>query len=196
MIENIFPSIYEKKDIPELYQGDIFHRSFLRLPSGFEEETVVGWILLNAQCDLHNNSNDFFNFAALRPLNYFIGRQKEFREKSGMSLKDVFMSLIHQRLTKAYFFPPNDKIHKDGFYADLGFIKSLPNTPLRREKKEMIEKLISQRLCSLKLQWRDHLSQYIGNYFARLGVPDPDKKGVKNWASKYVDSVIEVSSTD
>lgn len=64
-----------------LCQGDIFQSDIVKLQIE-NTESISGWIIVNATCDLvREGKTDFLKFIPIRPLNYYIKQNQEKEDK-------------------------------------------------------------------------------------------------------------------
>jgi len=167
-----------------LCQGDIFQSDIIKLQIE-NTESISGWIIVNATCDLvREGKTDFLKFIPIRPLNYYIKQNQEKEDKIRQQL-DI---ILKYNSSKAFFLPPSDKFG-DGMphYAELGYITTLP---VIMKFNELIEKLLKFRIASLKYPWREKLAESLGNNFHRIGVPDPPEKW-KGWRDQSIKKCLE-----
>ena len=103
-------------------QGDIFKRELIEFEIK-DYSSIFGYIILNSSCDLIKPRLDYFFFAPIRPLKYFI-------EKSGYKtaqLKDYVSKIVKYDMLRTFFLPPSSKFKLDiSLYCQLGYIFSIP----------------------------------------------------------------------
>ncbi len=197
----IFDPPYEFKKDNELHQGDILGEDIVALDENEERPTYIGWIVLNAECDLFQRKLDYFNLAPIRQLD-FIARYHYFKVEKETerrnAVKNTIANLVKGKMAKAFFFPGFFALSPDGFYADLGCIQSIMNQEIVFEENAipLQNYLLLKRICSLNTEWKDAFSQSVGNYFFRLGLPDPYKSNFKTWLSKVTDQILQIIESD
>ena len=166
-------------------QGDIFRSDAITFQIQ-NPESICGWILVNATCDLvRKGKTDFLRFIPIRPLDFFIKENQEQGKRKIQTLLDI---IIKYNSLKAFFLPPSTKFGGGKpHYAELGYILSLPVTI---DFEELTEQLLKFRLASIKYPWREKLAESLSNSFYRIGVPEPPENW-NEWRDLYMDEFFE-----
>ncbi len=194
-MESLFQDIYEKNEnmlTERVRQGDIIKSELIRTKLSIKN-SIVGWMVINAECDLeHSDSKlDWFNFAAVRPVRYFIYAAMKSITGSDRDnqVKNKLMDLIKNKYRKLYFLPEKDGLWSDGAYVDLGLIQVLPINWKDKRTNQInptMVNLLDMRLVSLKETWRTDIAQHYSSFFGRHGTPDHQIGRIKDWGLNKV----------
>jgi len=182
---NSFCDIYQKPESDFLNrpcQGDIFKRDAINLDIK-DISSIFGWIIINSTCDLVRPRLDYFFFAPIRPLRYFIEKSSYSKNKK----KEYLSKILNYEMLRTFFLPSSSKINSDEpLFCQLGYIFSIP---IGDDYDETCKSLLKYRIISLKPPWREKLGQIVGNNFSRIGVPEP-RLNYKNWIKEFIEKII------
>lgn len=189
----VFNNIFEGYNIDHLHQGDIFPSNLISIifeneedEHINEEEDLVGWILLNPDCDVYEKKR--INFLALAPV-YNLQYYTENFSQNKREIKD----LIKQKKKEFYFLYPDSEISANGSFVQIGNVESIlalmPINDPELGEIQAYDFLLNHRIKSLKHKWKAEFAHKLGNYFNRMGTPDIDETDLETWIERFKESL-------
>ncbi len=194
-----------------LSQGDIIKITRGECDFFDHQEEALGYVVASISCDLEHRLLKRISLVPIYPFNITMKkfldektiqiRKKKEKEQSEdrpydaqAALESVIANMIYdeanynRKLT--FFISPLDVFND---YPTIAFLDDIRSIELERT-----DILLKNRICSMKVPWREKFGHSIGNLFNRVSTFTPDVNHIKTWwinaySEDYSDALTKIN---